>query len=459
MKTATPKLPYLLRTSAKVRFAQIPALIIALAAAFMPFQATRGQHRTSPPPPKTKVPPALATSSGFPKIIKELEFGYSLRETRDGGMVLAGVRQEGGVIARFDASGKEIWRQLHGRPGFLGTDWPAYDVLELADGSFAATGIGAGPVHISQSAMFVLRLAADGKKLWENQQAQKDRAAFGNGLQLLANGTLLVNGVYLNQGPLLAEFDLQGNEVREKTFPKSEHAGMPPLDNYRQIFTAAWQSGDGSVYLAWTEDFSTADRGETKEGRILKLSPEWSTLWSDHLGSEVAKYVFITGLAPHPEGGVVVLGQAHADSPLWSIDSEHGFAARYTPEGKRAWLHWFGHPRTASGGYPETYPRAVSARADGGFLITGYVRSVREGTNYLTWVAGLSADGRIEWERFFASPPASLGYAITPLARGGYALLGTTRHGNVDCAYLLRLPAGFVPPDELKLPEVTLLQK
>jgi TolB-like protein len=94
--------------------------------------------------------------------------GYSVRETSDGGYVIAGLTMIGGeswevYVIKTDSSGNSLWSKTYG-----GADWDVgYDIQETSDNGFIITGgiksFGAGSFDA-----WLIKTDSDGNVLWSN---------------------------------------------------------------------------------------------------------------------------------------------------------------------------------------------------------------------------------------------------------------------------------------------------
>ncbi len=413
----------------------------------------------APPPPMR--PPTGVAAAGGPagwgsKILRDFHIGYSVVATRDGGVAVAGTGDPGFLVVRLDASGKEAWRRAFRWGETLGNTFPAHDVLETADGSIVAVGTGQGVVATESSA-YVCKLGRDGAMIWERNWTRRGDSVSADTVQELGTGDFLVAAAAFNTGAVLVHLDRNGAVVRDKLIPRVSTSPLVEVDNFLPAYVGAWQDPDGSIYVVWTETRKREDSDYAREAYVVKLDAAWNEVWRDRLGKETAQFLTAVGIAPHPEGGVVVLAQAN-HSPLFSYDMEHGVATRFGPTGARVWQRWFGYPHTKDG-FPELQPRSIVPSADG-FILTGFGRGTRGPFNYVGWVAGMSHDGTFRWDRLFGRAQRITSYAGVPLAGGGFCFVGDTFDGARASGYLAHVTAATgKAKDEVVWPDMQLAQK
>jgi hypothetical protein len=186
-----------------------------------------------------------------------------LRETRDGGFVVAGVARERDDprlalwAARLDHRGHTVWEEHFGGPGV-----PESIRVAVAKGRefiLAATMAGPKPAAgetTPGATLRLLRISGDGDAIWDRRHASPRRVA---GLVLIRNG-ILVAGDTGEDAPLLwlTQFDVQGRVMRESRLPAAKGdraAALAELGNGRLVLVGtaaldtAAQRGAGFIFL------------------------------------------------------------------------------------------------------------------------------------------------------------------------------------------------------------------
>jgi hypothetical protein len=186
-----------------------------------------------------------------------------LRETRDGGFIVAGVARERDDprlalwAARLDRNGRTIWEEHFAGPGTPGDARVA--VARGREFILAATmtgplpAAGDGPAAPS---LRLVRIAGDGDIIWDRRHAAPRRVA---GLVLI-RGAILVAGDTGESAPelWLAQFDVRGRPLRESRLPAApgdRAAAFAELGNGRFVLVGtaaldtAAQRGAGFIFL------------------------------------------------------------------------------------------------------------------------------------------------------------------------------------------------------------------
>jgi hypothetical protein len=187
-----------------------------------------------------------------------------LRETRDGGFIVAGVARESAEsrvalwAARLDRKGHTLWEEHYDGSGV-----PASVRVEVARGRdfiVAATMTGAKPApgdSAAASELRLMRVSGDGDAIWDRRHAGAPRHVAG--LVLVKNGILVAGDAGSETSELwLANYDAQGRAVRESRLPaaKGDRASaLADLGHGRLVLvgTAALESaaqrGAGLIFI------------------------------------------------------------------------------------------------------------------------------------------------------------------------------------------------------------------
>jgi hypothetical protein len=219
----------------------------------------------------------------------DYDFLYSIKQTSDGGFVLAGVSRSepsgtktsprrgamDGWVVRLDPQGQKLWEQTYG-----GTNYSGFiDIQELPDYGFIAVGhadYGVGGTKTSQGYgsvdVWVVRLDAAGRALWDRSYGGTD---FDAGIRVapMQDGGFMVAGD--SQSPVsgsrtspgsgndfwLVRLDAAGNQLYDVAL---DGGGNEVLRDFRRTadggFLCAGESFPGAYFM---NDYF-----------VVKLSPE-----------------------------------------------------------------------------------------------------------------------------------------------------------------------------------------
>lgn len=216
-----------------------------------------------------------------------------------------------------------------------------------------------------------------------------------------------------NGGATPAPNDNRGGNESASTIPSVPPA--PPVPDNTNNTTPVPPANSGAA------------NAEAAAIRSRVLAPErlWSELLPAH-GQEIVRRVFVLN-----SGNLLLAGDRHS------------------PKTGRAevWLRWIdgksgrliGEPRIFANTRLDT-GSAVALLADGMIAIVGG-RPRSDGRGQSAWVARLSADGDVKWEKTFGETKDTIAYAVAAAQDGGLVVSGTTNAKNAGGyqGWLLRL--------------------
>ncbi len=157
--------------------------------------------------------------------------GNDLRQTSDGGFIVAGMTQSFGqgsydvYLLRTDARGDTLWTRTFGGPGLE----DARGVIETRDGGFAIIGRSASS-GAGGSDLYVVRTNANGEEVWSNTYGGSDEDD-GQAILELPDGGFWLVGQTASEGNgdddvYLVRVDSSGETLTTRTYggPQSEDA-------------------------------------------------------------------------------------------------------------------------------------------------------------------------------------------------------------------------------------------
>jgi len=127
---------------------------------------------------------------------KDVEYGYSIAPVYDGGFLAVGYSsswghgETDGWILRLNASGDTLWTRLYQNNG----DSKFYKILPTADNGFIVAGY-TTQGNNSKPQGLVIKLDADGNKLWEKLYGTTNQGILLRDAAQLPDGNLMFTGV------------------------------------------------------------------------------------------------------------------------------------------------------------------------------------------------------------------------------------------------------------------------
>ena len=390
----------------------------------------------------------------------DLDYGYSVQQTADGGYIIAGTTKSFGAgnydfyLLKTDANGDTLWTRTYG-----GSDLDyGYSAVQTTDGGYAVVGrtksFGAGNYDV-----YLVKTDANGDTTWTRTYGGSDRDE-GQSVQQTGDGGYIIGGYNDPWGTGIMDVYLVKTDAQGAVLWTRTHG---PEDDYECAYsvqqtadggyivagsTASSQTGDTDLYLLktdangdslwahtyggdqWDEGYSvqqTADgqyivAGYTEsfgagsmDFYLLKIDADGDTLWTRTYGGSGRD----EGRSVHQttDGGYIVAGYS------WSFGAGQSdfYLVRTDADGDTLWTHTYGGSRW-------DYGRSVQQTADGGYILTGYTDSFGAGGTdlYLVKTAGEAQEPEISIEIIPDDPP------VTVPQGGRFGFTGTLTNNTVD---------------------------
>ena len=353
------------------------------------------------------------------------DVAYSIRQTTDGGYIVAGYTTSFGAgeedvyVLKLDADGNKLWEKTFG--GTL--DDMADSIQQTTDGGYIVAGYTTsfeGEGHV-----YVLKLDAGGNKLWEKTFAgiYADRA---RSVQQTRDGGYIVAGFTNSFGAggddvYILKLDASGDLEWEKTFGGTLDDMADSVQQTRD---------DGYIVAGHTCSFASSDV------YVIKLNAdgyeEWYRVIGDEHYYESANCIQLTG-----DGGYIIAGYTASETGWRDF-----YILKLDASGDLEWEKTFGGDRD-----DEAY--SIQQTSDGGYIVAGYTTSFGAGEEDV-YVLKLDADGNKLWEKTFGGEYSDEAYSIQQTNDEGYIVAGYTESfgaGSRD-VYVLKLDKyGNTGPD------------
>ncbi|MFA5032804.1 MAG: T9SS type A sorting domain-containing protein [bacterium] len=129
------------------------------------------------------------------------DYGYLVQQTQDSGFIIAGTTYSFGAgsadvyLIKINFSGDTLWTKTFG-----GTNWDyGYSVQQTFDGGFIIVG-GTGSFGVSDGAVYLIKTDSLGDTLWSKTFPGEGRCTSGNSVQQTSDSGFIIAGTILVAG-------------------------------------------------------------------------------------------------------------------------------------------------------------------------------------------------------------------------------------------------------------------
>ncbi len=333
------------------------------------------------------------------------DFPNDIIAAPDGGYVVVGFSQSFGngnqaYIVKLNKDGGQEWDNNFG--GTL--DDYAVAVTAASDGGFVFCGRSTNMIF--QSDVFIVKVNAQGNKVWEKNYGAADSSEVAFGIVPASGGDFLIGYVNSASGGdivRLLRINTNGSKVSETTVRTGSY-GMSDMI----------KTSDGKIVMVGSEF------GNSTASYLLKLNENGSFVWENRFPMNPSNnYTPGFGVVELPDKSLVLAG-----SDLGTNTSDHDFnLVAYNDIGGHRWTNTFGGASA-----DELYDVALSA--DNEIVVMGYSSSF-SGTTEIYLSKRKASDGSKIWEQNFVPIGNSWG-ALAACADGGFIVCSAQNQANAD---------------------------
>ena len=323
------------------------------------------------------------------------DIAYSVRQTPDGGYIVAGETRSfgaGGVdvwLVKTDSLGDTVWTKTYGDP----TRNRAYCLQSTVDGGFVIVGLTGG---LGED-VYIIKIDSLGDTLWTQSYGEPgdDR---GYCIQQTLDGGYIIAGHAHFMGPgtgdiWLLKTDSFGDTIWTRTYG----------DTLLEIASSVQQTIDGG-YIVSGLTLAEPDFGLW----LLKTDSLGDTVWTRVYGGYADRGYSVQQTT---DGGYIIAGQ-HFNGPgggeLWLLKTDS--------LGDTLWTRIYGGPRGE-------FASSLQQTPDGGYILAGNTSSFGAGGPdvYLIKTDSL---GDTLWTRTYGGTRQDMGWSIQQTSDGGYVIAG-----------------------------------
>ncbi|MCH7761676.1 T9SS type A sorting domain-containing protein [candidate division TA06 bacterium] len=345
------------------------------------------------------------------------DYGYSVRQTTDGGYIITGYTESFGAggrdvyLIRTDDNGNMIWTRTYGESNI---DY-GWTVQQTTDGGFIV-GAHTGSFGAGSHDVYLIKVDANGEPLWSKVYGgSSPDGAYS--MQQTTDGGYIVSAHTSSFGAGAHEIYLiktngNGDTLWTKTY------GGSSGDYLRSVH----QTTDGG-YIMVAESFSFGEG--MADVYLVKTDSLGDTLWTKSYGGSASDYGY--SVQQTTDGGYIIagytlsFGEGLSDVYLIKTDSN----------GDTLWTKTYGGPLS-------DYGYSVQQMADSGYVVAGYTQSF--GTNGDVYLIRTDANGGLIWAKSFGGTSDDRGWSVQQTVDGGFIIAGYTESfgaGSKD-VYLIK---------------------
>ncbi len=358
--------------------------------------------------------------------------GYSVKNTSDGGFVIAGYTESFSSygsdmwIIKVDVNSKMEWNKVFGGNKLD----KAYSIQETDDNGYIVVGntnsFGAGDFDL-----LLLKLDKNGKYEW-NKTFGGNGVDGGYSINKTSDGGFIISG-YRENGAgitdlLLIKTDGKGEKQWEKSFGGKE---------YDTGYYAKETNDGGFIAVGYTESFSVGGF----DVWLIKTDKYGNKEWDKIFGGKDWDKGY--SVQETNDGGFIVTGYTSSDSITYTDLKDDKLLATNNVGYSDVWLiktdnlgemEW----NKTFGGKDYDYCRSIKETENGDFIFVGFTQSFGEG-EYDLWLIKTNRDGKVKFTKTFGDISRDRGHDIQLTKDGGFIITGFTEsfgEGNGDVWFI-----------------------
>ena len=350
------------------------------------------------------------------------DVGYSVQQTTDGGFIVAGSTASYGAgeldvyLIKTNARGDTLWTRTYG-----GADYDlGLSVQQTTDDGFVIAGY-TGPGFPGGMDIYLIKTDAQGDTLWTRTYGGTS-GEVGYSVRQTADGGYIIAGS--TQTPDYGDDDvylIRTNAVGDTLWTRT-YGG----ENHDEAFSVAQTSEGGYIVAGTSNSFGGEDV------YLLKTDASGDTLWTrTYRGKHRAGGTSVQQTA---DSGYIIAGYTVSPVPP-TPEGVDVYVVKTNASGDTLWTRTYGRTDWDRGD-------AVQQTADGGYIIAGAIETDGP-TRIDVYLIKINAGGDTLWTRTYGGSDRDQGLSVRQTADGGYIVTGYNRSlgtGDRD-VYLIRTNA------------------
>jgi hypothetical protein len=338
------------------------------------------------------------------------ESARSIRQTTDGGYIIAGVTLSFGAggqdfwLVKTDPNGNVQWNKTYGSTGYE----YATSVQQTTDGGYIIFGyIGNGPTDL-----WLVKTDSAGNMQWNKTYGGADweEPGFDHSVQQTSDGGYVLVGYTASFGAgqedvWLIKTDSSGNVQWSKTY-----GGVDD-----EIGRSVQQTSDGGYVIAGYKDLGSPNYADFW---LIKTDSSGNVQWNKTYGGATVDTAF--SVQQTSDGGYIITGQTYSfgagDADFWLVKSDSA--------GNMQWSQTYGGAETTD------FPFCVRQTSDQGYIIAGSTGPIGSGTEMDFMLVKTDSAGSMQWSQTYGGSGWEQAFSVRQTTDGGYIVAGESAGGD-----------------------------
>jgi len=366
------------------------------------------------------------------------DVGYSIRQTTDGGYIVAGYSNSNDSEVSGNHGGRDYWIVKINDTGAIqwqkslggSMDDKAYSLQQTTDGGYIVAGESQsndGDVSGNHGAdnYWVVKLNDTGAILWQ-------KCLGGSTIDVAWSIQQTIDGGYIVAGQVGSDdIEVSGNHGGfDYWVVKLNDTGAVLWQkclggSLSDVAYAIQQTTDGGYIVAGgvvSNDSEVSGNHGDEDYWVVKLNDTGAILWQKCLGGSLDDAA--SSIQQTSDGGYIVAGYTNSNDI--EVSGSHGgqdnWVVKLDDTGAIQWLKCLGGSGTDAA-------QSIRQTMDGGYIVAGQSNS-NDGDvsgnhgNFDDWVVKLNDTGAIQWQESLGGSGVDYAYSIQQTTDGGYIVAG-----------------------------------
>jgi len=353
------------------------------------------------------------------------DFAYSVKQTTDGGYIVAGGTLSFGAgdwdcyLVKTDASGDTVWTRSYG--GYSADE--ARSVQQTVDGGYIITGYSASFGGGSYD-VYLVRTDAEGDTLWTRTYGGQG-TDWGLSVEQTTDGGFIVAGVAeVSFGAVDGDFCLIKTDAMGDTLWTRTFGGA----NWDQAQCVQQTADGGYIVAGYTASFGAG----TSDFYLVKTDGSGNQLWMRTYGGNNSEGAF--SVQQTADGGYILAGSTNS----FGWEDLDFYLVKTDGSGNQLWM------RTC-GTMNDDQAESVDQTVDGGYILAGLTNASSESDGDFGLVK-YNGSGDWLWSRTYGGENWEEASSVQQTADGGYIVAGYTQSFGVGYPdfYLVKTGPDYV---------------